>query len=343
MKVTNLKKGKKTFLSQLYYYKEKECMLLDCIKDVKKFMDKFHAMGVATDIVIDDSSNLIANKYTFLKGSFLRSDMDLVFFRDEDELYPANFFAGCILEHFVLKIDDILAALEAFCIESEKFDIRAVEITTNKKFRVLISVLSGKKFYDFDEVAKAALDDMRDKFQVFKNELDDFYKEDPFYDYPQVVEYNLRKSLENIEGLDKDKLTSVLTSFYEIDVDFLRKIKKEREIYLVRKLYLKYMSEAGLDTSGIVEDPVNRYFTVKHHDVFDPTEYLDMNMAELSRALLILEFQEAGDILNDKDAYNSLKNILSDVGIVLQTPITITEDDIKNSENSSDEKRPKRK
>lgn len=348
MEKEELKQVKRDFIAYLYQYKSKEFLLAGELQKLKEFIDEFHKEGVFLDLNLGDLSTSIENKYNLLKGAFFRSGMDLVFFSDGGELYPANFFAAHILHHFVLKINDILDALDSFREEVLTLDER-IQLTRKKKtFKImaLISAITCCPFYIDDAPAVSAMKGMREKFEEIKKLFDEFYKEDPFHDYPKIVEYQLKHYLSYREDVDKDKLTVNLVTLYEIDIDFLRTIKKSEDFSLVRSLYLKYMEGSGLDVSRIVEEPKNRYFTSKRHDVFDPTKYLQMSVEELVMTTFSEELEEAGDIFGNREDFEDLKSVLEMVGVTVLDPVYLTEEDLKNSDeisNKKDKKEKKRK
>lgn len=310
-----LSEGKKTFINGLYRYKKQELSLIAISKEVNKIMYGFHEKGILDNLPIHDITTLVKNKYTFLVSGILKKDFDLMLFKDYDKLdfYPANFFVGMILEHYVIMMEELQDYFIKFLESLEKFDKRLV-VVSKKRLRVLKSILEGKLFYEFDECAMSCYNEVIELYRTIQDKINDFYKESPIEDYPSVVEYRLKRSVEKADG-NKDKLTESFAMCYDIDLDFLRFIGASKQIPKIKELYLKYMGFLELDTSGIIENPNERYFVSTQSNIFDPSPYLRMSAIELSQVALELELQTVKTILPE-ESYKSLKDIFESTGLL---------------------------
>lgn len=310
-----LSDGKKTFINGLYRYKKQELSLIATSKELNKIMYGFHAKGILDNLPIHDITTLVKNKYTFLVSGILKKDFDLMLFKDYDKLdfYPANFFVGMILEHYVIMMEELQDYFIKFLEALEKFDKRLV-VVSKKRLRVLKSILEGKLFYEFDECAMSCYNEIIELYRAIQDKTNDFYKESPIEDYPSVVEYRLKRSVEKADG-NKDKLTESFAMCYDIDLDFLRFIGASKQIPKIKELYLKYMGFLELDTSGIIENPNERYFVSTQSNIFDPSPYLRMSAIELSQVALELELQTVRTILPE-ESYESLKDIFESTGLL---------------------------
>lgn len=310
-----LSEGKKTFINGLYRYKKQELSLIATSKEVNKIMYGFHEKGTLDNLPIHDITTLVKNKYTFLVSGILKKDFDLMLFKDYDKLdfYPANFFVGMILEHYVIMMEELQDYFIKFLESLEKFDKRLV-VVSKKRLRVLKSILEGKLFYEFDECAMSCYNEVIELYRTIQDKINDFYKESPIEDYPSVVEYRLKRSVEKADG-NKDKLTESFAMCYDIDLDFLRFIGASKQIPKIKELYLKYMGLLELDTSGIIENPNERYFVSTQSNIFDSSPYLRMSAIELSQVALELELQTVKTILPE-ESYKSLKDIFESTGLL---------------------------
>ncbi len=310
-----LNEGIKVFISGLYRYKEQELNLIATSKEVNKVILDFQRKGILDGIASHDITTLVKNKYTFLVSEILKKDFDLMLFKDYDkhDFYPANFFVGMILEHYVIMMSEIQDCFIEFLKHLEKFDKRLV-VVSKKRLRVLRSVLEGKMFYEFDDCAMIYHNEVIELYRALQDKINDFYKESPLEDYPSVVEYRLKRSIEKADG-NKEKLTDSFATCYDIDIDFLRYIGANKKIPMIKELYLKYMGILDLDTSGIADNPNEKYFASNQPNIFDPTKYLHMSAIELSQEVLELELLTVKKILPE-ESYASLRDIFESTGLL---------------------------
>lgn len=330
-----LKDGIIVFLQGLYYYKLQEENLLESSRKANDIIKAFHDKGVIEDLSTKEILPMLKNKFTFLINELEKIDVDLIFFKDYDneELYPSNYFVGMILRHYARKLVEIQYSLIDFLNCLEAFDERAIKIS-KRKFSVLITILEGKDFYEFDNEACEAIQKAKEKYFTYKDLLDDFYKESPLTDYTKFVEKRFCDCLK--EGVtDKDSFLKNLKSIYEIDVDFLRFIGYPKKINELHSIYLRYLNEAGLDTSWIVEEPKERYFVRKQSKIFDPKPYLNLSAGEISNKVIEICLPELSEKVKTGEDNTDIKNILRSVGIILTDPIIIAPEDYDSEEPQS--------
>lgn len=314
MEKGELVKGKISFVTELYQYRENEICLLNNINSTREILDFFHARGILTDLVIKDPGTLISNKSTFLISSYNRSGLDYLFFKDYEKgtLYTSNFFGGVILRSVIKRMTEAEEALAAFVEGLVRFSNR-LDIVCKKKIRAVSCLLQGKDYFEFDETAKNYKKEVYELYHVFKDKLDEYYKEDPFFNYPEMVEKRFIASEKKEDlKLDADKLRT----FYEVDVDFLRNTNGERNIEKVKQIYARYMEKHGLDASVLDEECECKYFVDSQYDIFDPRPYFSLDIGKLARGLLDLQMEELSLTIGD-EVLGPIKNIFNSIGVDL--------------------------
>lgn len=312
MEKSELIKGKISFVTELYQYRENEIYLLNKINSTREILDILHARDILTDLILKDPGTLISNKSTFLISSYNKSGLDYLFFKDYENgtLYTSNFFGGVILRSVVIRMGEVEEALAAFVEGLVRFSNR-LDIVCKKKIRAVSCLLQGKDYFEFDETVKNYKKEVYELYHVFKDKLDEYYKEDPFFNYPEMVEKRFIASEKNEDlKLDADKLRV----FYEVDVDFLRHINGEKNIEKVKQIYTRYMQKHELDASILDEECDTKYFVESQDCLFDPRPYFLLDIGKLAKGLLDLQMEELSLTLDD-EILRPIKNIFNSIGV----------------------------
>lgn len=306
--------SKLAFLTELYQYREYETYLLNNTKCAQELLELFHKNGLFHDLSLGNVPTMVNNKDAFLFGSYNRSGLDYIFFKNYDDgsIYLSNFFGGTILRGLVTTIVEVEESLAALVEGLAKFNDKLGIAYKKHRIKAVMCMLEGKDYFDFDESSRESKNEVYNLFRTFITKLDEYYDENPFDNYPKIVAKRFKGKKDEIKE-------ETIQTFFEVDVDFLKRINKERDIELVKDVYRKELEKLGFDDSFLDLECTDRYFVYSQTEIFDPKEYLKMGIAELSREILNIDIELTSEALASLNILEPIKKIFRSIGVEVPT------------------------